>query len=74
MEKVKAKIDGAKLESLTIPQVLSKPSGIVAYSSGWHTQFVPWTKKYLPFQFLLESGMFDTSFNPFFRAVKWYIP
>ena len=37
MEKVKAKIDGVKLESLTIPQVLSKPWGIVAHSSRWHT-------------------------------------
>ena len=71
---LKQKTDGAKLESLTIPQVLSKTWGIVAYSSGRYTQSVPWTKKYLPFQFLLESGMLGTSINPFFYTAKWYMP
>ena len=37
MGKAKAKTDNAKLESLTIPQVLSKPWGIVAHSFGRHT-------------------------------------
>ena len=69
LEKVdsnKENIDRIKPESLMMPQVLSKPLGIVSHSSGRHTQSVPLIKKYLPFQFLLESGISDTSLSDFF--------
>ena len=68
---VEVKADDVKPESFTIPQVLSKPWGIVTHSSWWHTQSVPRTKKYLLFQFLLESGISDTSLKSFFQAAKW---
>ena len=31
-------------------------------------------KKYLLFQFLLESGISDTSLKFLSRALKWYVP
>ena len=52
------------------PQLSSNLLGMLSHSSGLHTQFVPCTKKYLLFQFLLESGMFDTNLNDGFLAKK----
>ena len=57
--------------SLTIPHVLSNPLSMLAHSSGLHTHSIPLTKKYIFFQFLLESGMSDTSLSDDFLAKKW---
>ena len=57
--------------SLTIPQVLLNPSGLPSHFSSLHTHFVPLTKKYLFFQFLLDFGMSDTNLSDDFLAKKW---
>ena len=58
-------------DSLMIPHILSNSLGILAHSSGLHTHSILWTKKYLFFQFLLESGMSDTNLSNGFLAKKW---
>ena len=50
-------------DSFRTPKLLSNQSSMLSHSLGLHTQSVPCTKKYLFFEFLLESGMSNTNLN-----------
>ena len=47
---------------------------MLSNSSSSHAQSVPYTKKYLFFQFLLESGMSNTNLSDGLLSTKLYMP
>ena len=47
---------------------------MLSYSSGRNIQSILVTKKYMLFQFLLESDMLDTNLSDDILARKWLMP